>query len=140
MRFDSKTAIVFGRESNGLSNEELSMCDSIITIPASTEYPVLNLSHAVAVVLYELSKQYPAQKKETLFSRIGLMQPKQRDLLYRHVQTVTEQIIADEQKQKNIVCILKKMIARSGLSRRESFALFGFFKKLYKTITEQTKR
>ena len=50
-------AVVFGRESTGLTRKELSKCDLTVTIPANPEYPVLNLSHAVAIVLYELSKK-----------------------------------------------------------------------------------
>jgi TrmH family RNA methyltransferase len=48
------TAIVFGRERVGLENEELARLDEICSIPASDEYPVLNLGQAATVVLYEL--------------------------------------------------------------------------------------
>lgn len=47
-------AILFGREDFGLLEEELQKCDLLVTIPASTEYPILNLSHAVAILLYAL--------------------------------------------------------------------------------------
>ena len=47
-------AIVFGREPSGLTNEELDLMDFNVTIPTSREYPALNLSHAVAIILYEL--------------------------------------------------------------------------------------
>ncbi len=50
-----RVAILFGREDHGLSAEELSRCDIVINIPASDEYPVLNISHAVAIVLYEIA-------------------------------------------------------------------------------------
>lgn len=48
--------VVFGREGTGLTNHELSLCDAIVTIPASEAYPTLNLSHAAAIVFYELNK------------------------------------------------------------------------------------
>lgn len=47
-------ALVFGRESCGLTNDELAMCDIVSTIPADSAYTTLNLSHAVSIVLYEL--------------------------------------------------------------------------------------
>ena len=50
-----EVAILFGRENRGLSNEEIRRCDMICTIPASPSYPILNISHAVAVVCYELA-------------------------------------------------------------------------------------
>lgn len=49
-----RAAILFGGESTGLSREEIAACDAIVTIPTSPEHAVLNLSHAVAVVLYEV--------------------------------------------------------------------------------------
>ncbi|MFX1332572.1 MAG: RNA methyltransferase, partial [Promethearchaeota archaeon] len=53
-------ALVFGREDAGLTNEEISLCDLAFTIPASKDYPSLNLSHAIAVTLYELFNKYGA--------------------------------------------------------------------------------
>lgn len=51
---DHKVSLVFGNEKNGLSNEELALCDVASIIPASSVYPTLNLSHAVAVALFEI--------------------------------------------------------------------------------------
>lgn len=48
-----RVALLFGREDLGLFQEELQRCDMLVHIPASEEYPVLNLSHAVAIILYE---------------------------------------------------------------------------------------
>jgi TrmH family RNA methyltransferase len=47
-------AVLFGNERNGLSNAELERCDALLRIPASADYPSLNLSQAVQVVCYEL--------------------------------------------------------------------------------------
>ncbi len=47
-------SVVFGRESVGLTLEELAECDVLVNIPTSERYPALNLSNAVAIVLYEL--------------------------------------------------------------------------------------
>jgi tRNA/rRNA methyltransferase len=47
-------ALVFGREDNGLSNEELALCTHIITIPSTGEYRSLNIAQAVMVCCYEL--------------------------------------------------------------------------------------
>lgn len=51
---DSQTAILFGREQSGLSNEELQRCHLHIHIPANPDYSSLNISAAVQVVAYEL--------------------------------------------------------------------------------------
>ena len=47
-------ALVFGQEDAGLSNEDISRCDHIITIPTSGELPSLNLSQAVMIACYEI--------------------------------------------------------------------------------------
>ncbi len=49
-----KIALVFGRETHGLSNEELALCTEIIRIPTGNEISSLNISQAVMVCLYEL--------------------------------------------------------------------------------------
>ncbi|MFX0122499.1 MAG: RNA methyltransferase [Candidatus Hodarchaeota archaeon] len=54
----NKLAIVFGREQSGLSNEEISICDLLVSIPTHITYPVMNISHAVAIILYYLSQKF----------------------------------------------------------------------------------
>ena len=49
-------ALIFGREDRGLTNNELLLANKVITIGTNKQYPSLNLSHAVSIVLYELNK------------------------------------------------------------------------------------
>jgi len=51
---ETDVAVVFGRERDGLTNEELARLDAVCSIPASDDYPVMNLGQAATVVLYEL--------------------------------------------------------------------------------------
>lgn len=63
----AEVALLFGREGIGLSASEIEVCDLLCTVPTSADYPVMNLSHAVAVMLYALSaygKRLPKQKTE----------------------------------------------------------------------------
>ena len=53
-RRSGTVGMVFGREGTGLTNSELDKCDATVTIPSSSEYQTLNLSHAAAIVFYEL--------------------------------------------------------------------------------------
>lgn len=50
----ARVAILFGREDNGLNNDELQRCNAHLQIPASPEYSSLNLAMAVQVVCYEI--------------------------------------------------------------------------------------
>ncbi len=53
----TRVAILFGRETNGLYNDELMRCHCHLQIPANPQYPSLNLAMAVQVVCYELYRQ-----------------------------------------------------------------------------------
>ncbi len=54
------SALVFGREDRGLSNDELLQAGRLLQIPTPTPHGSLNLSHAVAVVLHDLYR--PARR------------------------------------------------------------------------------
>ncbi len=49
-------ALVFGREDRGLSNEELLKANKVISLDTNENYPSLNLSHAVAIVLHQFNQ------------------------------------------------------------------------------------
>src|SRR3984885_11821535 len=49
-------AIVFGRERNGLENEEVALADRILTLPVNAAFASLNLAQAVVIVAYEWFK------------------------------------------------------------------------------------
>lgn len=59
---DSKIALVFGRESSGLNNQELLRCNYHLNIPANPEYSSLNLAMAVQIVTYELRQFWLASQ------------------------------------------------------------------------------
>lgn len=60
---EPRVALLFGSEKTGLSNEELSHCHALLTIPMQLHegmrHPSMNLGQAVAVCLYELARGTP---------------------------------------------------------------------------------
>ena len=54
-------ALVFGRENNGLTNEELQQCHYHVCIPANPEYSSLNLAMAVQTLSYEVRMAWLAK-------------------------------------------------------------------------------
>jgi tRNA/rRNA methyltransferase len=50
----NNAALIIGRDTTGLTSEEMSECDSVVYIGANDAYPTLNISHALAVLLYGL--------------------------------------------------------------------------------------
>ena len=59
-----RAAIVFGRESSGLTSAEVALCDAASTIPMAVSQPSLNLAQAVMVYAWELSQAGAAQPAE----------------------------------------------------------------------------
>jgi tRNA/rRNA methyltransferase len=52
----SRVGIMFGRENCGLTNEEISYANIILTIDTDPEFSSLNIAHSVAIICYELFK------------------------------------------------------------------------------------
>ena len=51
-----KVALVFGRERNGLENDEVGLADTILTLPVNPAFASLNLAQAVVIAGYEWFK------------------------------------------------------------------------------------
>ncbi|GBC75210.1 tRNA (cytidine/uridine-2'-O-)-methyltransferase TrmJ [archaeon HR06] len=52
----SNLILILGRDTTGLTREELNKCDLLLHICTKSNYESLNISHALAIILYELSK------------------------------------------------------------------------------------
>ncbi|MBW2978422.1 TrmJ/YjtD family RNA methyltransferase [Candidatus Woesearchaeota archaeon] len=116
--------IIFGRESTGLTNEEIQQADFVVTIPASKKYPVMNLSHSVAIILYELSK-------EDHTSHIILASKKEKEQILKMINKVLNKLsFATKEKKQTQKIVWKRTINKSFLTKREAFAIMGFFRKL----------
>jgi TrmH family RNA methyltransferase len=57
LAFGRRVALVFGPEKHGLTRDDLSWCHALVEIPTNPRQPSMNLGQAVAVCLYELSRQ-----------------------------------------------------------------------------------
>jgi tRNA/rRNA methyltransferase len=55
-------AILFGRERNGLENDEVALADRIVTLPVNPAFASLNLAQAVVIVAYEWFKRASGEK------------------------------------------------------------------------------
>ncbi len=115
---EGKIGVVFGREDIGLTNEELALCDLFLQIPANDDYPILNVSHAVAIVLYEL---FSTTKDE------------QRDIIDRYkldllVKKFRQNLIANNYPKHRVdktELLFRRVIARAGITEYEYRVLMG---------------
>lgn len=123
-----KVCILFGREDKGLVNQEIAKCDFVVTIPSSKEYSALNLVNAVAVILYFLFN-----KKESTISHINYASRKEREVLLKLIDDVLDNLdFTLEAKKETQKKIWQRVLGKSFLTKREVFALCGFFKKVRK--------
>lgn len=80
----NKTAVLFGPEDKGLDNLELKRCHQLVTIDTD-EFSSLNLSQAVMIITYELSK---ALKEPPEFFVPELANRFQLDSMYEHLKRI----------------------------------------------------
>jgi len=117
-----RVAILFGRENCGLSNEELERCDVVVTVPASEEYPILNLSHAAAIVLYELcgleGGDFPLASGDLM------------ELLYSHFESLLTEVNHPDHKRDKTLLMIRRILGRAMLNRREYFTLMGVLRDI----------
>jgi TrmH family RNA methyltransferase len=127
-----KVALVFGRESTGLTRRELEYCDIIATIPASPEYPVLNLSHAVAIVLYKI---YVFEKG--LRFEIGKSADREKLMnILKVYSDIIERVVEDENKRRRLSTAFKKILYKSNATETEASLLEYGFRKILRRLSE----
>ena len=76
------TALVFGRERNGLENDEVALADRILTLPVNPAFASLNLAQAVAIVAYEWFKLQSGAKLPFAMPEKSAPAPKQQLLAF----------------------------------------------------------
>ena len=125
---DGVVAVLFGREDYGLLRNELELCDLLIRIPTNEEYPVLNISHAVAVILYEihLSKAVKREKREA--------SGREKELLYDAFRRLLDVTDYPEHKKKRTVVMFRRMMGRAVPSKWEYHALMGVLSRTLKRL------
>jgi tRNA/rRNA methyltransferase len=123
---DGRISILFGRENWGLSNDEVKRSDIICTIPTDEEYPILNLSHAVGVICYELSNlpkpEYP------------LASPFEMGHLYRHIDRFLDEVHHPKFKRENTMIMIRRILGRANLTIREASTLHGLLRRTERHI------
>jgi tRNA/rRNA methyltransferase len=125
----ANVALVFGPEGKGLSNALLKKMDATVTIPTAKEYTVLNLSHAVAIVLYDLFRSSALNGSSV--SHIQRASGKDKEVTLEYFDKVLDELnfsTTDKKKTQDIVW--KRLIGKGFMTKREAFAVIGFFKKV----------
>jgi len=125
---EGPVAVVFGRERVGLTNDELALCDEICAIPASGDYPSLNLGQAATVICYELrdltvaDSQLPAETHERAApDAIARLHDRFGDYLAA--------IDHPEEKRAKAGRMFRRVLGRADPTPREARTLTGLFRR-----------
>ncbi|MBI4362432.1 MAG: RNA methyltransferase [Euryarchaeota archaeon] len=113
-----ETALVLGREDFGLRTEEMARMDLIVTIPTTRAYPSLNLSHAAAILLHELSAvpwepRSPPAAPQSLQAYLDDWEQTMADIGYF------------PHRRQRARIMLRRLLARAGPTRLELSMLRG---------------
>ena len=132
---DGDAALVLGREDFGLLNEELTPCDALVTIPASPEYPILNVAQAAAVLLYEVYAANPVQVRGR--RKASAME---RDLLHDAFADVLAVTNYPEHKRERTQVMFRRLVARAEPTTWEYHAFMGVLTRAAKTVRRERAR
>ncbi|MHA2360224.1 MAG: RNA methyltransferase [Candidatus Thorarchaeota archaeon] len=131
-------ALVFGRESTGLFNDEIALCDLAFTVPASKEYPSLNLSHAVSVVLYHLFSKYaPKEPRKPSEARAATW--KEREQVYKFFDEVVDQLELKEFRIPIAKQVFRNLLGRAYMTGREVATLTGVVRRINELVNDGKK-
>ena len=111
-----ETAVVFGRESSGLSNEELEICHAMLRIPTNAEFPSLNIAQAVQIVCYEIARQYLALEATGTEDAQpeAAVTAEQMEHFYEHFQqTLTDIGYLDPEKPRRLMRRIRRLFNRA---------------------------
>lgn len=125
---EGTVALVLGREDFGLLDEELLKCDLLVTIPAIDAYPILNVSHAAAILLYELFNAGPPPR--SLRAASGL----EKEKLHEAFASLLEATDYPAHKRARTKVMFRRLLGRAVPSKWEFHALMGVFQRATKRI------
>lgn len=109
--------IVFGPEDNGLSREELQLCEWLVEIPTAGNYPVLNLAQAVGLVAYDL---HLASREPEDIQFLHLAEPAEVQSLIAHLEAVlTAAVLPPHLSRQRILARLNRILGRAQLEKED---------------------
>jgi TrmH family RNA methyltransferase len=123
-RYEGSVGLFFGRESIGFTNEELELFDAVITIPASERYPVLNVTHAAAIIFYELFKR----RKNPVRRVFKLANRKEKEVIIKFASELIEELPIQDYRKPVMKRVIRNLIGKALITKREYSVLAGIFR------------
>lgn len=131
---NTKVAIVFGRESKGLSNEELKLCDQQMIIPTDSEFASLNVAQAIGIVSSEIFKN---SCKPVGFQAIKRKpaQVQAKEEMYQHIEAVLIRAgFLPEDNPLRMMREIRRIFNSADMDERDVVIIRGMFRKMNNMI------
>ena len=138
----SPAALLFGRESSGLSNSELERCHYLVSIPTDPEFPSLNLAAAVLVLAYELRKAAGEEDDREIKNDDEEPRAAAKDMraFYTHLEKLLELVeFGQDPGAEKLQRKLVRLFNRAQPYAREVRMLRGIFRAVEEKISGRKK-
>ncbi|OGT51083.1 MAG: hypothetical protein A3E84_04510 [Gammaproteobacteria bacterium RIFCSPHIGHO2_12_FULL_42_13] len=130
---EGKVAIVFGRESSGLTNEELTRCHDQVFIPTNPEFSSLNVASAAQVIAYEMRMAFSGNIPEKTYDEPLATADEMRGF-YTHLFEALDHIhFLDNRHSKQLKQRIQLLFNRAELKKTEINILRGIFKTVMRS-------
>lgn len=122
----SEVAVLFGAERSGLTNEEIDLCQRLVTIPTGGPYASLNVAMAVQVVAYEILLAGRAGPTDATAGSIPLASATEMERFFAHLEEVLEEVdFRDRTGEGHLMARLRRLFTRTVLDQNEVNILRG---------------
>ncbi len=137
-------ALVFGRESSGLSNEELEYCNVILQIPTNPEFSSLNVASAVQILCYEFIQLLQLEDADKIDAgsddkeKTRLATADEMNYFYEHLeQSMIDVGFLNPEQPRKLIRRLKSLFNRAHLDENEVSILRGFLAAVQEAVTRK---
>lgn len=133
---DRRTALVFGREHSGLSNDELMLCHYMLSIAANPEFNSLNVAAAAQIICYEIYQQILSVKhpcNETTERAEPIATAGELEGYFAHLEQVLQTIqFMDSDNPGLLMQRLRRLYLRINMRKSEVNILRGILNSVQK--------
>jgi len=124
-------ALVLGTEDSGLETKDLDLCQHFVTIPTHDVYPSMNLSHALTVLLYEISLKSDPQDKYFDPLPEKLATGDEIEHMFAHMKKSLLDIdFLDKQNPDHLLRSFRRLFGAAGLTSRDVNIIRGLMSRI----------
>lgn len=123
-------ACVFGRESRGLTNEEMKLCTHQMIIPTDGQFASMNVAHACTIAAYEVFK-ISSRPRGFQVRHFRPASVREREEMYQHVEEVLVRAgFLDPSNPLLMMRDIRRILNSAQIDDRDVKIVRGLFRKM----------